>query len=69
MTDHYDAPETRKPAEREAESGNATGKISNCFRLWIAVQTFSTSEFSLTLLVRGDSHHLRLVGRRTLKTN
>ena len=36
MTDHCEALETRKPAEREAESGNAPGKISNCFRLWVA---------------------------------
>jgi hypothetical protein len=42
MTDHYHALETRKPAEREAESGNAPGKISNCFRLWIACTNVSS---------------------------
>jgi hypothetical protein len=33
MTGHYDALETRKHPKREAESGNAPAKISNCLRL------------------------------------
>jgi hypothetical protein len=45
MTGLYDALETRKHAEREAESGNAPGKVSNCFRLWIAC----TNVFSLRI--------------------
>ena len=47
-------PRTRKPAEREPESGKASGKINNCFRLWIECTTFCPSEFSLRLPVRGD---------------
>src|ERR1700716_2710686 len=43
------------------KSRNGPGKISNCFRLWIACTNVSPSEFSLTLPVRGDSHHLMLV--------
>jgi hypothetical protein len=60
MTGHYDALETRKHAEREAESGNAPGKISNCFRLSIACTKLYYLRILPYLTREGDSPHPRL---------